>query len=98
VTPLVECRLLLPHHEQLAAVNPIILAVHWCLGVLPTCPPFRIEFVGNGARRNWFGVGVRQHLHYATVRPRRLVVVVIEVVIIIIVRIRLDQPFHGTGS
>jgi hypothetical protein len=37
-------------------------------------------------------------MHYATVRPRRLVVVVIEVVIIIIVRFRLDIKVNNSAS
>ena len=37
-------------------------------------------------------------MHYATVRPRRLVVVVIEVVIIIIVSFRLDIKVNNSAS
>jgi hypothetical protein len=38
-------------------------------------------------------------MHYATIRPRRLVVVVIEqVVIIIIVRFRLDIKVNNSAS
>jgi hypothetical protein len=39
-----------------------------------------------------------KHVHYATVRPRRLLVVVIEVVIIRIVSTRLDIKVNNSAS